>query len=245
VWELKHSDDAAILSDWATHFRQHYCRDADLPALIAGTGKTAAEFLRDMKFPHKTEAPGPSVRSGDFGEILVADYLQYVLGYWSPHQLRYLERFSPNDPTKGADVIGFRYDPAKAHQPTDELFLFEAKAGLRPTTTNRLQTAVSDSGKDALREATTLHALKQRLVKENDVKGVETVQRFQNETARPFKRLNGAAAVLDDDVYATTNFADVDTTGHPNAANLELLVIKGPLMMDLVHALYERAADEA
>ena len=32
---------------------------------------------------------------------------------------------------------------------------------------------------------------------------------------------------------------------HPNGDNLVLLVIKGPGMMDLVHELYRRAADEA
>jgi hypothetical protein len=245
VWELKHRADPTVLSDWASHFRQHYCKDQDLSALVAGTGKTNAEFLRELKFPSRTVKPGPSIRSGDFGEILVADYLRYVLGYWSPHHLRYLERFSPNESTKGADVIGFRYDPADAHQPADELYLFEAKAGFRPNVANRLQNAVTDSGKDALREATTLHALKQRLLKDNDVTGAQRVQRFQDETARPFKRRNGAAAVLDDDVYAATNFTEVDTTTHPNSANLDLIVIKGPAMMDLVHALYERAADEA
>lgn len=245
VWELQHGNDEAILSAWAKHFREHYCKDADLPVLVQGTGKTPSQYLQELKFPHKTDKPGPSVRSGDFGEILVADYIQYVLGYWSPHQLRYLERFNPNDSTKGADVIGFKYDPATAHQATDELFLFETKAGFRPSNVNRLQKAVTDSAKDVLREATTLNALKTRLYKDGDIAGTQVVQRFQNETALPFKRLNGAAAVLDNDVFNATDFSQVDTTAHPNAANLELIVVRGPSMMDLVHALYERAANEA
>jgi hypothetical protein len=32
---------------------------------------------------------------------------------------------------------------------------------------------------------------------------------------------------------------------HPNGDSLVLLVIKGPGLMDLVHELYRRAADEA
>ena len=27
VWERQHADDAAILADWASHFRRHYCSD--------------------------------------------------------------------------------------------------------------------------------------------------------------------------------------------------------------------------
>lgn len=42
-----------------------------------------------------------------------------------------------------------------------------------------------------------------------------------------------------------TNLEATDTTGHPNADNLRLLVIRGPSLMTLVHALYERAASEA
>ncbi|MFA4951985.1 Hachiman antiphage defense system protein HamA [Brevundimonas sp.] len=244
VWELQHVDDAAILSDWASHFRRHYCSDEDLEALTQGTGKTKAEFLREMKLP-SLEKPGPSVRSGDFGEILIADYLRYVLGHWSPAHIRYDGRFNPNDPTKGADIIGFSHDPDVGHLPADELYLFEAKSGMTLSKKNRLQDAVDDSGKDKLREAVSLNAFKQRLRKDGDETGQKIVQRFQDETARPFARRNGAAAIMDDDVFAATDLTKVDASLHPNAANLSLMVIKGPSLMALVHALYERAADEA
>lgn len=244
VWELQHVNDAEILSEWAIHFRRHYCSDEDLEALAEGTGKTKADFLREMKLP-SLEKPGPSVRSGDFGEILVADYLRYALGYWSPAHIRYDGRFNPNDPTKGADIIGFSHDPARGHDPADELYLFEAKSGMTLSKKNRLQDAVDDSGKDKLREAVSLNAFKQRLRKDGDETGQKIVQRFQDETARPFVRRNGAAAIMDDDVFAATDLTTVDASQHPNAPNLSLMVIKGPSLMALVHALYERAADEA
>ena len=71
LWELRHVDDSVILSAWAAHFRHHYCSDTDLPDFVAGTGKTAAEYLVSIKFPDVKAAPGPSVRAGDFAEILV------------------------------------------------------------------------------------------------------------------------------------------------------------------------------
>ena len=70
IWILQHADDPAILSAWATHYRQHYCRDEDLPDLIADTGLSNADFLTSIKFPDAVAAPGPSTRAGDFGEIL-------------------------------------------------------------------------------------------------------------------------------------------------------------------------------
>jgi hypothetical protein len=91
----------------------------------------------------------------------------------------------------------------------------------------------------------TLNALKQRMLALGEKEQAEKVKRFQNEAARPFKRINGAAAILDDNVFAETDLTAADTTGHPNIEQLRLIVIRGPSLMKLVHALYERAADEA
>ena len=244
VWNFDHADDPALLSAWATHFRQQYIDDAQLPAMVAGTGMSHPEYVRDVLFPDRAIAPGPSTRSGDFAEILVADYVEFVLGYWCPRD-RYKGRFNRNDSTKGADIIGFRFVAEGGVNAADELFVVEAKSGLRGTDANRLQDAVTDSLKDALREAMTLNALKQRMLDRGEMDEVNRVQRFQNESDVPFVRFNGAAAVLDNDVLATTNLAVVDAAGHGNAGRLRLIVIHGASMMDLVHALYERAADEA
>jgi hypothetical protein len=244
VWSFNHANDPALLSAWARHFREQYVVDGQLPALVAGTGMTHSQYVRDVVFPDRTAPPGPSTRSGDFAEILVADYLEFVLGYWCPRD-RYKGRFNRNDSTKGADIIGFRFVADGEVNPADELFVVEAKAGLTATAANRLQDAVTDSLKDALRAAMTLNALKQRMLDRGEMAGVNRVQRFQNEADVPFTRFNGAAAVLDDRILATTDLAAVDAAAHGNARRLRLIVIQGAAMMDLVHALYERAADEA
>src|ERR1700704_1387571 len=103
VWELNHTDDVAILSAWAKHFRQQYCDDGMLDALRQGTGLSRAEYLAQLRFPDAKDAPGPSIRSGDFAEIVVADYIEYKLGYWCP-RLRYDLKWTRNESTKGCDV---------------------------------------------------------------------------------------------------------------------------------------------
>ena len=125
VWELQHGDDPAVLSAWAKHFRDHYCDDDMLAKLVEGTGKTNSEYLTERKFPDAKEAPGPSIRSGDFAEIIVADYIEYKLGYWCPRQLRYDQKWNRNESTKGCDVIGFQFVNDSGFDPNDELFLFE------------------------------------------------------------------------------------------------------------------------
>lgn len=244
VWDFNYSNDAEVLSQWAKHFREHYCSDFELPALVDGTGMTRSEFLKTIKFPDAKIKPGPSTRSGDFGEILIADFIEYVLGYWCPRQVRYEDRMNRNVSTNGCDILGFRFATPQPGAPDDELFLLETKASLRPTNRNRLQDAIDDSIKDMTREAMSLSAIKQRLRRTN-LEHAGWVQRFQQENDRPFRRVSGAAVVLETSVFQKMNLADTATKSHPNAKSLKLLVVKGISLMELAHALYERAADEA
>jgi hypothetical protein len=46
--------------------------------LRSGTGKTRQEYLKDLVFPDKTTKSGPTTMSGDFGEIVVSDYVEYI-----------------------------------------------------------------------------------------------------------------------------------------------------------------------
>lgn len=244
VWEFNPGSDPAALSAWARHFRQQYIDDAALPSMVAGTPHTPAEYCRDILFPDASAPPGPSTRAGDFAEILVADFIEFQLGYWCPRD-RYKGRFNRNDSTKGADIIGFKFVEVGKVSPADEMYVVEAKAGMTATAANRLGDAVQDSTKDALREGMTLNALKQRMFDKGEVENMDRVERFQNESDRPFRRFNGAAAVLDDSVYQMTPLQAVDASAHGNANQLRLLVIRGADMMKLVHALYLQAANEA
>lgn len=245
IWALTSQDNAQVLSDWAKHFRNHYITDADLPVMASGTGLSHPEYLRTMLFPDAKVAPGPSLRSGDFGEILVADFIEYFLEYWCPRELRYQDRWNRNDSTKGCDVIGFKFANEDNPGPADELFIFESKSGMSGTPANRLQDAIDDGNKDKLREAMSLNAIKRRFFDRGEMNDARRIERFQNQADRPFRRITGAAAILDDAVLAKTDLATTDASSHFNREALRLLVIRGPSLMQVVHALYERAADEA
>jgi hypothetical protein len=106
--------------------------------MVDGTGLSKAQYLRNRLFPDASSVPGPSLRAGDFGEILVADYIEYILGYWSPRALRYQDRWNRNDSTKGCDIIGFKFATEAPQDSNDELFIFESKSGLTRTKANRL-----------------------------------------------------------------------------------------------------------
>ena len=198
VFELKHTLDEAILSSWAKHFRNHYCLDKFVDEDRDGTGKSRKDFFNDLVFPSKTIRPGPSTRAGDFGEILVSDYLEYILNYWVP-RTRFSDRQNRSNPTQGVDVLGLKMLDPRNKSIDDELLLFEVKARLTSNSTieskNRLETAIEHSAKDFnIRKGESLYALKRYYRGQQDK--IQTIQRFQNSVDNPYKELSGASAII-------------------------------------------------
>jgi hypothetical protein len=241
VYSFNHDvTDEAVMSAWAKHLRNHYCDDSQIDILKA-PGQLNSEFLLGMKFPSQTKAPGPSIRAGDFAEILVADYLTYLCGYTVP-RTRYDRKGVPNESTKGSDVLAFKQDAVNSRK--DELLVYEVKAKLSPGPKPMLQVAIEDSKKDPVRVAESLNGIKQRMVDRGERQEVVLVSRFQDSVERPYVQKYGAAAVCSDLAYDSTVMSDADASGHPFAGSLELIAIRGNDLMSLVHALYERAANE-
>lgn len=246
VCELSVPSTASYLSAWALNFRQHYCPDAEIDGLRAGTGLSRAEYLTQLIFPDKIAAPGPSIRAGDFAELLVADYVEHVLRYWVPRD-KYAEKASRDESVKGVDILGFSMGTPQSPAPTDTLLAFEVKAQFTGEQyAGRLQTAINDSSKDYLRRAITLNATKRRLLRAGQNDRALVVERFQNMSDRPYVYRSGAAAVLSDAAYDEALLQnETAVVNHQNAGNIELIVIRGKELMKLVHALYERASNEA
>jgi len=245
IFELKHTRDEQILSAWAKHFRNQYCDDRQIDALRNGMKLSRAEYLRNIKFPDSAHGLGPSIRAGDFGEILVADYVEFALGYWLP-RTRYDQKAVRNESTKGSDIIGFKIIAPGRDDLNDALSVFEAKAQLTGKKPNgRLQAAVDGSAKDELRKAESLNAIKQCFLNLDQQAEVQTIERFQDPEDRPYREEYGAVALLSTPLLDNKDIESTNTSLHPYSGNLTLIVIHGAEMMELAHELYRRAADEA
>ena len=249
IVEFNHQQDDAVLSAWAKHFRENYCLDAKIDTLRAGTGLSRADYLKQLVFPNRTKL-GPAVRAGDFAEILVSDYFEFTQGYIVP-RTRYRYKGTPNESTKGSDLIGFKLvgdlgANGRLDSPADALLCVEVKAQFTGKyDTERLQDAIKHSPKDELRKSISLNATKQRLLAENNTAHSQLVERFQNVNDRPYKNIMAAAAVYCSTVFVEDTVGNASTKDHPHAKTVQLLVLRGKDMMNLVHLLYERAADEA
>ncbi len=242
VYELVIQDDEGVLNCWAKHLREHYCADCEIDILCAGSGLERNEYLKTIKFPDARIRPGPSVRSGDFTEILVADYVQYVLDYIVP-RTRYDRKVNRNSSTMGSDLIGYKC--GKKISNNDELIVFEVKAkasDVPPPSKNSIQKAVDDSNKDVVRLAETLNAVVQRLIDRTDLEEVKRVQRFQNSSDNPYRRKYAAAAVHSNMSYSETALKTVSTLNHTDP-DLILIVIHCDKLMSFIHKMYRRACE--
>ena len=252
VFEFQYKDDEDIFSAWAKHFRNHYCLDSIIDVLKPPK-LSRRDYLNEVKFPSKSNRLGPGIRAGDFGEILVADYLQYVLNFWVP-RLRWSSKVIRDESVKGSDVVGFKYNNTIPSN-NDMLFTFQVKTKFSRTSDNRLQDAINDSVKDHIRIGESLNFIKQKYIDKGCMNEAKYIERFQSPTDIPYKKIFGAAAVIsneyyDEDKLSESNCCKIPTSKesyiiHPYRDNLVLLIIKGDKMMSLVHELYRRAADEA
>jgi hypothetical protein len=236
VWQFHHCDDERVLSAWATHFRNHYCLDERIDDARGGTGYSRSEFLNEIIFPDPTHRPGPSIRSGDFAEILVSDFLQYILNFWVP-RTRYGDKIRSNQSTQGCDIIGFKFIEEGVESPEDILAIFETKAQFRGRLAQaKLQEAVDHSGKDQVRKAFSLNAIKHRLrYTYGDEEGANRVERFQSLEDNPYTEISGAAALFTSEIFNPDTISKTTCEKHPNRNNLTLLIIHGADMMPLVH----------
>lgn len=246
IWELTVPPDNKYLSDWAYSFRQRYCPDSEIDELREGTGLSRADYLIQIIFPDQSKPPGPGIRSGDFAELLISDFLEHMLGYWVPRG-KYAEKATRDESVKGVDILGFKMVTANGESPKDSLLAFEVKAQCGGGKYGgQLQKAIDDSSKDYFRSAFTLNATKRRLLKNGKKEQALIVQRFQNLADKPYVYKSGAAAVLSDEAYDEGSIiTSTSLAQHSNQGNLELLVICGKELMTLVHTLYKKAADEA
>lgn len=248
VFELQlNSASEAALKVWAKHFRAQYCLDDELDNLREGSGKSRRDFLLEFVFPSATTRLGPAVRSGDFVEVLVSDVLETQYGYWVP-RTRHSGKMVRDESPRGSDILGFKLvsDADGEWSSNDILMVCEAKGQLSGKLPKaRLQDAVDDSVKDALRKSESLIAAKRRLLQLDRLVDAKRVARFQDPLARPHIEHAGAAATFCSSVFDEALIQATDCSQHPNHQSIMLVVIHAPTLMKFVHSLYERAADEA
>ncbi len=193
-------------------------------------------------FPDTKVQPGPATRVGDFCELLVADYIEFIRDYYVP-RTRYCRKINRNMSSPGSDVLGFKLNDQSPRK--DEIFVIEVKGTADPKSNTkgyqRLQEAINGSKKDIVRYAESLNAIKRRLRDSGKTDKVKVVERFQNFADKPYVIRYGACAVLTNSIFIADDMVNATTENH-KVKNLELIIIHNEGLKELIDELYRRAA---
>ena len=238
VFHLDIQDEPEIFEDWAKQFRRNYCSDEKLQHMTYVMGIESSKYLNENKLPCVS-----STKSGDFGEILVSDYLQYFENYLVP-RTRFNSRENKDRPTLGSDALGYRYDPKAPGNA--EVIVIEVKSSASNKTDfkakNRLQEAINDSNKDFERFSTSIVASYEKLFNSNQDEA-NILSRFLNITDNPYQVTYGAVAIHSNVSFNLDTIKQVITKNHVACDKLKLLVIHSEKLMDFINALYLKASD--
>ena len=242
VFHLDIQDDPEIFEEWAKQFRRNYCSDDELQEMTNEINISSNEYLKNYKLPSDSGI-GLSTMSGDFGEIVVSDYLQYIEEYAVP-RTRYDSKVNKDTSTQGSDVLGYKKGDMTLQN--DEIIVIEVKSsastGSSLTNKQRLQVAINHSDKDFERFSTSVVASYLKLVKDNSDQA-DIVKRFLNTTDHPFNVIYGAVAVHSNQSYDIEFIKNAVTQHHRAKENLRLLVIHSNELLNFIKRLYLKASE--
>ena len=238
--------DDSILNNWALGLRNDYVEEILLEPLVKGTGLTKQEFLKKNIFPNHQNRLGASTMSGEFGEILVYDYINFALKHYVT-RTRYLEKVNPDMPVSGSDVIGYKVKDIDKPSKTDHLIVAEVKTRSSKSGNKNIlcektiKDAIEHSVKDRVRLGESLNAEKRRLFNRQRNDEAKIVERFQNKTDNPFIIDFFAIAVIDSELYSDQIVLNAVNSQHQNVKSTSILIIHSKELMYFLRELYRRA----
>lgn len=239
--------DVVYINKWAKSLRNNYIEESKLLELIEGTGLSKKKYLENYVFPDPSNSLGAATMTGEFGELLIYDYIQFVKKYYVARTRYFKQEGNRNAPVKGCDVIGYKVKDVNKPLRSDLLFVAEVKT--RSSTNGNknqlcaktLESAIKDSGKDRLRLGESLNAEKFRLLNQARNDEAKIVQRFQNKTDRPYTENYFAVAVFDNELMIEKSILNIANKYVKELKTTNILIIYSKELKKFIRELYERA----
>ena len=238
------------LNAWAKHIRRQYESDTSLDESIIALGLEKEEYLRGLVIPQKEMVKGPMTRSADFGEIIIADLIQYIKNYDVPRCKMY-NRATPTQSQQGTDILAYKFINANySPSDNDEMLAIEVKWGASKNNYSPLIDALKDSKKDKYRAGITLNFYRKQLMMMGNTDEALRISRFQKKSEVNYKiKMISAAGINKLKVDAMDLCQLVETESNLKENPLEISGIDGIFlmhcdrMMDLIHELSERCIE--
>lgn len=237
-YRINWHDDERVLNEWARHIRLHYERDDELVEDALRLGVSAESYLKNYRIP-TSDGLGRSTRSGDFGEIVTSDLLQFMLKYEVPRYKQWL-RLDRNQSGAGTDVVAYRFD-ASGDASKDTLLAVEVKtSSSTKNLVGTIEKAAADSlSKDPLRLGISVNYLAKQCRRCGDCRTEEELTRFLRISEKPCVTQFGASAVVGiGDIHAFLARTDSDLPELEEESLL--LIVHREDLAGLIRELYDR-----
>lgn len=239
-YKIDYTADEELLDDWALHIRRNYIEDDMLLDDATINGMTVEQYLKEFIIPQKGEPFGATARSGDIGEIIISDLLEFILEYSVP-RYKMKNRSGKNNSQQGTDIIAYKFCRAdRTPSENDELVAAEVKCKLTKTDYSVLEDAIKHSGKDTHRLARSVDYCRKRLRELGHVAEMQEIVRFLNKTEKNYKVTYVAAGINScESVDSPIELSVLDNQLGIKSGQ-KIFFIHGRKLMDLTHNLFER-----
>ncbi len=218
--------------EWAKHILAHYTSKDNIIQGAKLEHCTEEEYIRNRVLPSVTTQAKDV--SGNFGEIVFCDFIEYVLGYNVPRYKLYENM--PGNPTQGIDIVAYKKDISKSEN--DIVIFSEIKSRLSCKNCKILQEAINDIAKRKEQDfALALDMARRKLRDMKNDAEMEDIMRFQD-SEKPCKRLKYAGIITSADYCTATDFIGVRIE---SGYKIEAHVLYAKELWLLVKDLWERA----
>jgi hypothetical protein len=216
-------------NEWAKHILAHYISTADIAEGAKINGKTEQEYIQEFVLPTAGKD-----KSGEFGEIIFADFIEYVLGFTVPRFKQYGKY--PNNPTQGVDIIAYKADATNS---TNDTVLYgEIKSYLSERNFPILQKAIDEiTGRDDKKFTLAIEHYRRNLKNRGDIAESQEIARYQD-AEKPCKRIKSAGLITLANACDTNDFVGVKISA---GNTIETHVIYATDIWTLAQDLWRRA----
>lgn len=220
------------LNEWAKHILAHYISQQGIIEGAKANKITPEKYVEDMVLPQVSTQKKDV--SGNFGEIVFCDFIEFVLGYTVP---RYkLFGNPPGNPTQGIDIVAYKKD--SVHSFNDVVLYSEVKAVLSKSNFPKLQAAIDDISKRKDKDfSLALDTARRKLNSLGNKEEATEITRFQD-SERPCKRIKAAGLITVAVSCINDAFLGINVK---KGENIETHVIYANDLWNLAKDLWRRA----
>jgi len=233
VYSISNDLTETELNEWAKHILAHYISQDDIINGAKSNKISEQKFIENYVLPSISNQTKDV--SGNFGEIIFCDFIEFVLEYSVPRYKLYGN--PPGNPTQGIDIIAYKMNTYP--DPDDTILYAETKAVLSKTNFNKLQNAINDIEKRKDKDfALALNTAWRKLELIGNINESIKIKRFLD-SEKSCKRSKSAGLITTANACNTEDFVGVNIS---NDNTIETHVIYAPDLWELAKDLWKRAS---